>query len=130
MLSQPEFADAVRAALSGLHDRPSLAANPLLRSRLVREQGGEPVDALRGLVRAAAESVRDEHRHDDLHAVLDRTFLRPAPTQERVAELLHLSFSTYRRRRDRAVARVVDQLWQLELHGGPAGQVEHRMDTD
>jgi len=45
------------------------------------------------------------------------TFLRPAPTQERAAEQLHLSFSTYRRYRDRAVALMIERLWQRELYG-------------
>jgi phage terminase large subunit-like protein len=31
--------------------------------------------------------------------------------------MLHLSFSTYRRHRDRAVARIVEWLWRRELHG-------------
>jgi hypothetical protein len=31
--------------------------------------------------------------------------------------MLHLSFSTYRRRRDRAAARIVEWLWRRELHG-------------
>jgi hypothetical protein len=43
--------------------------------------------------------------------------LRPAPTQERAAEQLHLSFSTYRRYRDRAVALMTEWLWQRELYG-------------
>jgi hypothetical protein len=49
--------------------------------------------------------------------VIDRTFLRPAPTQERAAELLGLPFSTYRRHRNRGVERIVAWLWQRELYG-------------
>lgn len=30
--------------------------------------------------------------------------------------MLHLSFSTFRRHRDRAVARIVEWLWRRELH--------------
>jgi hypothetical protein len=31
--------------------------------------------------------------------------------------MLHLSFSTYRRHRNRAVDRIVEWLWRRELHG-------------
>ncbi|MEU4425709.1 ATP-binding protein [Actinoplanes sp. NPDC024001] len=110
VLSQPEFAAAVRAALRDLRSDDRLAENPLLRSRLT----GGRADRLRELIDAAAESLRPDPR---LHRVLDRTFLRPAATQERAAEALHLSFSTYRRHRDRAVERVVAYLWERELHG-------------
>jgi hypothetical protein len=46
--------------------------------------------------------------------VLDRTFLRPAPSQEAAAEVLGLPFSTYRRHLGRAVERVVDLSWAVE----------------
>ncbi len=50
---------------------------------------------------------------------LDRTYLRPAPTQEAAADLLGLPFSTYRGHLTRGVERVVDWLWQRELYGPP-----------
>lgn len=40
VLSQPEFADAVRAALRDLHAPDRLRHSPLLRSRLVRDVQG------------------------------------------------------------------------------------------
>ena len=46
---------------------------------------------------------------------LERTYLRPAPTQEAAAELLGLPFSTYRGHLTRGVERVVDWLWRREL---------------
>jgi hypothetical protein len=119
VLSQPEFATAVRAALRDLHTPDALGRNPLVRSRLVRDhaRGGETAAALHDLVTGAAETLRADPRARGLFDVVDRTFLRPAPTQERAAEMLHLSFSTYRRHRDRAVARIVEWLWRHELHG-------------
>ena len=51
---------------------------------------------------------------------LERTYLRPAPTQEAAAELLDLPFSTYRGHLTRGVERVVDWLWQRELYGSGA----------
>jgi AAA ATPase domain len=119
VLSQPEFATAVRAALHDLHSPDALGRNPLLRSRLVRDRacGGEATSALRDLIIEAVETLRADPREQGLFDVVNRTFLRPAPTQERAAEMLHLSFSTYRRHRNRAVDRVVEWLWRRELHG-------------
>jgi hypothetical protein len=128
VLSQPEFADAVRAALRDLHAPDRLAGNPLLRSQVVRRHAGDarsPTDALRALLSEAAGALlseaagalRGEGRHDLPYQVVERTFLRPAATQERAAEALHLSFSTYRRHRDRAVARIVEWMWEREIYG-------------
>jgi len=41
-------------------------------------------------------------------------------TQEHVAELLDLPFSTYRRHLKAGVARVADALWSREIGSGPA----------
>jgi hypothetical protein len=49
------------------------------------------------------------------HRVLDRTFVRPAPTQEAAAEVLGLPFSTYRRHLAAAVDDLVDLLWAVEI---------------
>ncbi len=48
---------------------------------------------------------------------VDRTYLRPAPTQEAAAELLGVPFSTYRRHLSQGVGRVVAWLWDRELYG-------------
>ena len=116
-LAQTEFAAAVRRALRALHNRGELAANPLLRSRMVRDRPGDAVDALRDLVEDAVESLRADPRDARLLRALDRTYVRPAPTQEAAAELLGLPFSTYRGHLTRGVERVVDRLWQRELYG-------------
>ena len=48
---------------------------------------------------------------------MERTYLRPAPTQEAAAELLGLPFSTYRRHLSQGVGRIVAWLWDRELYG-------------
>ena len=121
-LSQPEFADAVRRALRDLHRPDALAANPLTRTRVVRERTAErPAhEALRELLDEAVDALRADRRGEKLVRALDRTYLRPAPTQEAAAELLDLPFSTYRGHLTRGVERVVDWLWQRELDGAGA----------
>jgi len=119
VLSQPEFGEAVRRALRDLHRPERLAVNPLLRSAALRaEAGADPTPgALADLLRAAVERVGEDPRDEALRRALDRTYLRPAATQERAAEALGLPFSTYRRHLSRGVERAVGLLWERELHG-------------
>ncbi|MGW3202351.1 hypothetical protein ACWDBD_49285 [Streptomyces sp. NPDC001118] len=113
VLSQAEFAESIRAALRDLHVPQALGRNPLMRSRVVRSSAA----GLDELLARAAEPLRADRR--GLFKVVDRTFLHPAGPQERVAQSLHLSFSTYRRHRDLAVAHIVDWMWEREVYGHP-----------
>jgi hypothetical protein len=117
-LSQADFARAARRALRDLHRPDELAANPLARSRLVRaHEDGTAADALCALIDEAIASLRADPRDAKLARALERTYVRPAPTQEAAAEVLGLPFSTYRGHLTRGVERVVDRLWQRELYG-------------
>ncbi|MFC4127920.1 hypothetical protein [Nocardia rhizosphaerae] len=80
VLSQPEFADAVRSALRELGRGGNLDGNPLLRSRVVRT-GQRPATgaALRDLLVTIIGGLGEDPRAGRLHRVLDRTYLRPAP---------------------------------------------------
>ena len=117
-LSQPEFAAATRRALRDLHHGDALAASPLARARVVHERAPQPAgEALRSLLEEAIDALRADPRDAKPLRALERTFLRPAPTQEAAAELLGLPFSTYRDHLARGIQRVVDWLWQRELYG-------------
>jgi hypothetical protein len=113
VLSRTEFAAAVRSALRDLHRPDELAANPLVRFRQVQPAGGGPLDGngLAQLVVAAAETLAADPRDAKAHRAIDRTYLRPAGTQERAAEVLDLPFSTYRRHLSRGIDRIVRELW-------------------
>ena len=120
VLSQPDFDQSVRQALRDLHRPDLLARNPLLRTRLMLDRSGnrEPSAAvLETLVRAAVESLREHPRDDKLFRAVDRTYVRPAATQERAAAALGLPFSTYRRHLTHGVDRLVDRLWNQEVYG-------------
>jgi hypothetical protein len=112
-LSRFEFEAAVRAALRDVLRVDVLARNPLLGTRCARGAGGGP-DGVRSVITAAADTLREHPRDAKLYRALDRTYLRPAPTQERAAELLGLPFSTYRRHLAQGIARIVDALWERE----------------
>jgi hypothetical protein len=118
-LSEAEFAQAVKQALRDVHERDALARNPLAAARIVadRGDGDPPGEVLEALLREAVASLGRHPRNEKLQRVLDRTYLRPAATQERAAELLDLPISTYRRHLARGVSRVADWLWQRELYG-------------
>jgi hypothetical protein len=120
VLSQKEFDDSVRQALRDLRRPGLLARNPLLRTRVVHDRAGdeEPSAAtLATLLSAAAETLRDHPRDDRLWRAVERTYIRPAATQERAAATLGLPFSTYRRHLTQGVDRVVAGLWDQEVYG-------------
>ena len=77
----------------------------------------DPAPALRALLEDAVTAATADPRDARLARALDRTYLRPAPTQEAAAELLGLPFSTYRGHLSRGLERVTDLLWERELYG-------------
>jgi hypothetical protein len=112
VLTRSEFTDAVRSAVRGLHAPDQLRRNPLLRSRMIRRNtraGRAPVDTLVEMIEAGIGALPD-----DASELMTRTFLRPTVAQDRLASELHLSFNTYRRHRDRAIASLASSLWQHE----------------
>ncbi|GAA2632113.1 ATP-binding protein [Actinomadura fulvescens] len=116
-LSREEFATAVRQAFRDLHRPEALARNPLRGCRVVREHGDpRPATAIADLLRTAADALRADPRGEKAHRAVDRTYLHPAPTQERAAELLGLPFSTYRRHLTAGLTRVADLLWHWDLN--------------
>jgi hypothetical protein len=117
VLSEPDFEAAVRGALRDFQ-RPTLAVNPLLQSRLVldRAAGTPAIEALRFLLREAAEELLAHPKDEKLYRALAVTYLEPAATQEQAAERLGLPFNTYRYQLAVGTRRVVASLWQRELH--------------
>jgi hypothetical protein len=125
VLSQQEFDQAVRQALRDLRRPDLLARNPLLRTRLIRDRtaGEEPSAAvLEALVGAAVETLGEHPRDDKLLRAVERTYVRPAATQERAAAALGLPFSTYRRHLTQGLDRVVAWLWDQEVYGSAEHQ--------
>jgi hypothetical protein len=114
-LDREGFAAAVRAALRDLHRDDRLGANPLMGSRLTAESAGGSPAALRGAILRAVDVIGRAPRGEESRRVLDRTFLRPAPTQEAAAEVLSLPFSTFRRHLAAAVEELVQLLWAVEI---------------
>jgi hypothetical protein len=114
-LGREHFAAAVRAALRDLHRDDRLASSPLLGTRLADSPVGCGPAALRDSLLRGVAAVGRRPRGAGLQRVLDRTFVRAAPTQEAAAEVLGLPFSTYRRHLATALDELVELLWAVEI---------------
>lgn len=122
-LSEVEFAEGARDALRDFNRPQALRANRLLNARLVIDRSGpnaaemDRVSALKALVQQAIDALNSGPRDAKLYRALVHTYIKPAATQEKAAELLDVPFSTYRRHLQAGVARVVEMLWARELGG-------------
>ena len=89
----------------------SLAAPSMAALSMAGEPGGASAERLRATIEVAIGCLGDQ----PLEAVLRRTFVRGAPTQEAAADVLGLPFSTYRRHLAKAVEQLTDVLWAVEI---------------
>jgi hypothetical protein len=118
-LDRNRFGAAVKAALQILNQPEKLTANPLLGSALAATSTGPDTDQLRHTIEAAIISLGTRPRGERLRAVLHRTYVRAAPTQEAAAEVLDLPLSTYRRYLAKALDQLTDLLWSVEIGDAP-----------
>jgi hypothetical protein len=114
-LDRNQFGGAVKAALQSLHRPDQLATNPLTGSALATGPTGPSTDQLRTTIETAVTHLGNQPKGDQLRAVLHRTYLRAAPTQEAAAEVLDLPLSTYRRYLAKALEQLTDLLWAIEI---------------
>jgi len=120
------FEASVRAALQQFTSPSALRSNPLVRSRLVLERSGaqageaERVAELQRILRRAVEQLQATPRELKSFRALYHTYLQPAATQERAAELLDVPFSSYRRHLRAGIAKVAETMWHWELSGADA----------
>lgn len=125
VLSEPDFANAVRDALRAYTRLNELQISPLLRSRLVVENvresanGVERATMLQKLLKEAVERLQASPRQNKLYRALYHTYIKPAATQELAAELIDVPFSSYRRHLKSGVDEVVEDLWRRELSSQP-----------
>ena len=120
VLEEREFAASVKQALRDLHQPSALVLNPLLASSMVQQQLRQRPDQaadqiLRSLILQSAQELRSDPRAERHYRVIHCTYLRPAPSQEKAAELLDLPLSTYRRYRDRGIEAITDWLRDRDI---------------
>lgn len=125
VLSRPEFAEAVEEALEHYSHPETLQKTPLLRSRLVLDKAGADVDLeerreiLFSLIDDVCVQIEQTPRNVKFYRALYHTYLHPAPTQKKAAELVDVPYSTFRRHLQRGVEQVVERLWQKEIGAAP-----------
>ena len=123
VLSEEAFRDAVREALRGYARPHTLRGNPLLSSRIVAEgldadaDEAERIEMLLALLHEVVDILKDAPRQEKAYRALDRTYFRPAASQEQAAELLDLPYSTFRRHLKAGVEEITAMLWQREIGG-------------
>jgi len=121
VLSRPDFEGALRDAFKDLHRPDQLRDTPLLYSRVVTGEVGpsadvpDRIEALRTLLEETTERLADDPRDEKYHRAVHRTYIQPAPTQEKAAEQLGVPFSTFRRHLNKGLDRVADVLWEREV---------------
>lgn len=121
VLSRSDFEESLNDAFKQLHRPDQLRDNPLLYSRVVTDEAGEEADvparieALQGLIEETTERLSKDPRDEKYYRAVHRTYVQPAPTQEKAAERLGVPFSTFRRHLYRGLERVTDILWEEEV---------------
>lgn len=126
--SEAGFATAVRQALRDFQRPDMLRCSPLLATRLVaavlrREPTMPPTQALRTLLQEHCEQLGAHARFERHKQVLILTYLAPLRGQQAVAEALHLSWSTYRRRLAEAIRMFTASLWEAEVSAIRASEI-------
>lgn len=119
-LTESDFALAVSDALKHIGNPKKLTKSKLLHCRFVEkntEQEHSDINlalTLADKITSAVTSLDQSPKDETLHRVLHRTFIKPAGSQEQTADVLYMSFSTYRRTLKKAIERVADMLWVEE----------------
>ncbi|MER8223538.1 ATP-binding protein [Streptomyces sp. NPDC094143] len=115
LLPRSNFDTAVRHALRAWHHETSLAANPLVNSRLVGPGNPEArVARLRAAIEQAAGTLSGTPRLEKLRHVVETTYFGRSATQEAAAARLNLPISTYRRYLAAGITHLTDELWRRQ----------------
>ncbi|MBP6826538.1 MAG: ATP-binding protein [Saprospiraceae bacterium] len=121
VLSETEFSESVTEALRHFHNNNQLIQNPLIRSKfIVHRTGtdtsdGERIGALKDKILAVIKEIEESPIDGKYHRVLYRTYINPVGSQEKTADFLNMSFSTYRRYLAAGTQRVAETLWAEEV---------------
>jgi hypothetical protein len=130
-VNSPEFQQWVKDALSHYWGGPKLTESPLLGLRIVgetaREQGGNPVLALRTVLSRAIERIRPAGERKStanewiLYNILDLKFMRGLRVRD-VAGRLAMSESDLYRKQRVAISEVARALADLEQDGSASDE--------
>jgi hypothetical protein len=114
-LGRSHFEAAIKPALRDLRRPERLTTSPLMGTALAATSAGPTADQLRATIEDAVDSLGNVPKGDRLRAVLQRTYVRAAPSQEAAAEMLGLPFSTHWRYLAKALDQLTALLWAVEI---------------
>jgi hypothetical protein len=121
VLNEEAFSEHVADALRQFHNNNQLMQNPLLRSKLVVQVAGSDagdaprINALKDKISAVLKEIEDSPIDGKYFRVLYRTYINPVGSQEKAADFLNMSFSTYRRYLQAGTQRLAELLWSQEI---------------
>lgn len=118
-LSEAAFVLAVHHALRAFNRPDQLRLNLLTTSRLIqaaleRSPVLAPTQALRELLRTHCTMLSQNPKFQRYEQVLEHTYFTPLRRQRAVADVLHLSWGSYRRYLSDARAMLTVSLWEAE----------------
>jgi hypothetical protein len=121
ILSEPDFLAAVEEAVHHFLRPDRLYASPLLNAQVVVARIAadasttERIAMLQMIIREACDVLQASPRDLRLYRAVYHTYIQPAVTQERAAEMLDLPFSTYRRHLKQGLSRIAELVWVAEV---------------
>ncbi|MBL7826424.1 MAG: ATP-binding protein [Saprospiraceae bacterium] len=121
VLNEAEFHEQVGEALKHFHNSTQLNQNPLTKSKIVvSHTASDATDSdriafLKEKILEIIKEIEDSPIDGKYHRVLYRSFINPVGSQEKTADFLNMSFSTYRRYVAAGVQRVAELLWEQEI---------------
>jgi len=113
VLSEEEFDESVQQAIKSYHQSELLLSNPLLKSKLVLNKvtkemkDYDKIKILKSFIDQILKEIAESPVDGKYHRILYRTFINPVGSQEKVADYLNMSFSTYRRYLKTALEKLV-----------------------
>ncbi len=120
VLSESDFAAAIREVLYQYARPHKLRGNPLLHSRLVNStvdrdsDEDRRIESLCVLVSDAAHVLSESPREAPYFNAIQAACLKPLPTHALAAERIGVPFSTFRRHLGRGIDHVARELWLRE----------------
>jgi energy-coupling factor transporter ATP-binding protein EcfA2 len=121
VLNEETFLESAAEALRQFHNNNLLVQNSLLRCKLVVQESGDTapestrIAVLKEKISACLKEIEESPVDGKYFRVLYRTYINPVGSQEKAADFLNMSFSTYRRYLQAGTQRIGEMLWAKEL---------------
>jgi hypothetical protein len=121
VLDEVAFSEALGEALRQFHNNNNLTSNALLHSKLIcrdiNEDAGDAqrINILKEKIQTALKDMEISPIDGKYHRILYRTYINPVGSQEKTADFLNMSFSTYRRYLQAGTQRLIEILWLEEI---------------